>query len=176
MDYYKALRTVALQEVLSDTPSQSYSLRRIFRWYSQKFCTPLHVVNTLPIHDVLVSYFESHYEEFGEDKIQEELRELTMTPAQLLDAEMAKAAEALSELEFSKSIEKEIAETKNRPVVKKTVTHSRGGIPLEKPVEVEKPVKPPDEIKMSFLDIEEFDKILSADAEAGFDSSVSGLK
>jgi hypothetical protein len=47
---------------LAKTPPD-YQLRRVFRDYSQRFHTPLHVVETLPLEDVLTHYWEAYYEE-----------------------------------------------------------------------------------------------------------------
>lgn len=67
MDFYDALRVQALHDVLTHGPE--YSLRHIFRWYSKVFHTPLHLVSSVPTEDILVAYFEEHFEDLleGED-------------------------------------------------------------------------------------------------------------
>jgi len=63
MDIFSAHRINALSSVMFPGSDPGYELRRIFRWYSTHFCTPLHEVSALPLDDVLQNYFEAKYEE-----------------------------------------------------------------------------------------------------------------
>lgn len=73
-------------------PDENAVLRRIFRFYSHQYYTPLHVVQKLPLEDILVAYFEHQYEELEEPLLQEELYSLTDT-----DEERAQKQQQLTE-------------------------------------------------------------------------------
>lgn len=77
MNYYMALRLRAMRAVL--TPDEDAHLRRIFRWYSQTFHTPLHQVEELPVVDVLQAFYEDKYETMAEEDREKELIELLET-------------------------------------------------------------------------------------------------
>jgi hypothetical protein len=79
MDLLKALQLQALGHVLLDPEKRKdsreyreYWLRHIFRWYSKTFHTPLHVVDAIPLHDILIAYFEERYEGMNEEQLEEE--------------------------------------------------------------------------------------------------------
>lgn len=49
-------------------PDGDYFLRRIFRWYSKTFATPLSDVYELPLEDILMHYWESQYEDMEDEE------------------------------------------------------------------------------------------------------------
>lgn len=66
MNTFLAHRISALNSVLHPDTDPEYELRRILRWYSQKFGIPLHPVNSvhdIPLDDLLQNYYEAKYEE-----------------------------------------------------------------------------------------------------------------
>jgi hypothetical protein len=73
----EAVRLAALQVVFDSRRKKpkevdpEYYLRRIFRWYSKTFATPLHEVEELPLSDVLQHYWEEHYEDMAKDSSSE---------------------------------------------------------------------------------------------------------
>jgi hypothetical protein len=77
MEFYQALQICCLRSVM--TADNEYEIRKIFRWYSKEFHTPLHEVEILPLDDVLVSFWESHYEEYDDEARQQLLKEF-LTP------------------------------------------------------------------------------------------------
>ncbi len=90
MDIFTAIRVHAYADVLSDKPTSDYRIRQIFRWFSEKFHTPLYDVYELPIYDVLQHYYEVHVEQLAAatdnesaEQLKQELRELGMTPEEL---------------------------------------------------------------------------------------------
>ena len=85
MDYLEAIRTQALLGVMR--PDEEAWLRSIFRYYSEKWATPLHLVQKLPLEDVLLNYFESYYESLEDVQIQELLHTLTDSPEERLEKE-----------------------------------------------------------------------------------------
>jgi primosomal protein N' len=58
---YKSIQIKAIESVLD--PDDTYSYRRICRWYSKTFHTPLHDVYSLDFEHVLSNYYESTFEE-----------------------------------------------------------------------------------------------------------------
>lgn len=85
MDHFEALRTLALADVAearAGRPQGDYVLRRIFRWYSETFHTPLHLVDDLPLDDVLTAYYEANFEGMEEQQFRQELRAASETPAE----------------------------------------------------------------------------------------------
>lgn len=115
--YELSLRLVAMRNVLSKDPPQDYTHRYINRWYSVKFNTPLHVVDTLPRHEVLLAYYESIYFEMNEggpeqeQALNTEIQNL-INPVDLTKEEAARVEDYL----FEKKIEEEAKKTKDNPV------------------------------------------------------------
>jgi primosomal protein N' len=58
---YKSIQIKAIEAVLD--PDDTYSYRRICRWYSKTFHTPLQDVYKLDFEHVLSNYYESTFEE-----------------------------------------------------------------------------------------------------------------
>lgn len=83
MDIVRALRLVALRNVLiPDKADEDYGIRRIMRWYSKTFHTPLHVVEDLPLDDILLAYWEEHYEELSDAELYQHKEDLFTTEEQ----------------------------------------------------------------------------------------------
>lgn len=72
-----SIQILALKAVREE--DAEYRLRFIYRWYSETFNTPLHVVEDLPTEDVLRHFFERRFEEIPEDKLLEAVQELLET-------------------------------------------------------------------------------------------------
>jgi hypothetical protein len=85
--WFRNLQLIALRAAASARPEFAdklepdgdYFLRKVFRWYSKEFSTPLHQVLELPLDDVLVNYWESQYEEMEENEITAAIRRLRET-------------------------------------------------------------------------------------------------
>ena len=60
-DHLEALKLRALRSVWK--PDEPAIVRRIFRWYSKTFFTPLHEVDSIPLDDILTAWFETQYED-----------------------------------------------------------------------------------------------------------------
>jgi len=97
----EAVQLIALRDVwlrhIDKADDPDYNRRKIFRWYSSRFSTPLHVVETLPLLDVLRSYWEDCYESLDADDLEAAVRQ-----AALSDEERKKLDEKddVGELEF----------------------------------------------------------------------------
>jgi len=77
LNIFEIAQMQAMRAVVS--PTDEDCLRRIFRYYSTTFNTPLHVVSNLPLEDVLLAYFESVYENMSEEDLEEKKEYLLMT-------------------------------------------------------------------------------------------------
>lgn len=80
MHYYEAIRARALFNVLK--PNQDYYVRRIFRWYSKTFHTPLEEAFNMPIEIILSHYFEEYFEGLEQEDLDDQLVEMTETDEQ----------------------------------------------------------------------------------------------
>lgn len=89
------VRTVALRDVLGQRGD--YVLRRIYRWYSKTFATPLHLVEELPLEWILQHYFECMWEKLEPDEIQEEKRKILLTVEEQFREALEKDAEKIGE-------------------------------------------------------------------------------
>ena len=104
MDTFEAVRWVALRLVVDSKkkdpkyPDPNFQLREIFRWYSQRFHTPLHTVEELPLEDVLTAYYETTFAEMEEEELERYVRESLKTEEDRLEEER-RAAEEEAEIE-----------------------------------------------------------------------------
>lgn len=57
---YKHFKLKALDSTLD--PDDGYIYRKICRWYSTNFATPLHKVYKLPVQQILINYYEASLE------------------------------------------------------------------------------------------------------------------
>lgn len=89
-----------------------YNLRYIFRWYSVTFHTPLHVVEQLPIEDILQHYYETQYEELDPVQRKTEIEHLLLSPAVLAIRRLEEDAEDAEAWEYGKQAEAEAATRK----------------------------------------------------------------
>lgn len=94
------LKLLAMHAVVTE-PGE-YTTRHIFRWYSREFGTPLHVVESLPLEDVLQHYFECQYEELAEEQRAETIRRLLIDPDKLSRIKRQEDAEDADAWEFGK--------------------------------------------------------------------------
>jgi len=74
MDLVEATQAQAALAV--ESQSNDYLLRRIFRWYSSTFHTPLAEVDKLPIEYVLQQFFEHSYENMDTRVFNKTIRDL----------------------------------------------------------------------------------------------------
>jgi hypothetical protein len=82
-----AIRIIALRDVwlrhIDKADDADYNRRKIFRFYSSHFNTPLHVVETLPLLDVIRAYWEQNYEAMSEDDLEAVVRQAGMSDEDL---------------------------------------------------------------------------------------------
>lgn len=122
MNEFESIRILALRSVVKDTPD--YRLRHIFRWYSEKFHTALHLVDDLPIENILEAWYECEFETLkddnkdGPDKLNEMLADLQLTPEQLVERKITADAKEAEEVRFLEQIKKDKALHKIKDIVK----------------------------------------------------------
>ncbi len=93
MDIYTAIKMMAMKSVVS--PDEGAIVRRIQRWYSKTFHTPLADVEKIDFFELLTHYYEDTYEAAASEDgsisktLQEEFHQLLLTP----EEEMAKINE-----------------------------------------------------------------------------------
>lgn len=110
-DQLNNLKIMAMYSVIEE-PSE-YNIRYIFRWFSREFSTPLHVVETLPLEDVLTHYYECLYEDQSSEDRQATIDRLLMTPEQLAARRRAEDAEDAEAWEFGQEAIKSAPATPN---------------------------------------------------------------
>jgi hypothetical protein len=99
-DSLRHTKLVALYEV--EANPYEYVLRYIFRWYSKAFATPLHIVDTLPLDDVLQHYFECSYEGLEPEERLAEIEKLLIDPEKLAKAKKREDTEDAEAFEYGK--------------------------------------------------------------------------
>ena len=136
-----------MRNVMAEEPPQDYIQRHINRWYSEKFHTPLHEVDELPRHDVLLTYYECCYADMrdgGKDRESEldETIQGLINPRDLGKEEAAKVDDYL----FLKKVAEE--EAKKSPI-------------KLKPKMVVSPIDLDEEgpVSMTFADINKLDEL-----------------
>lgn len=124
IEWPKALRILALKEALSEEPSHDYFIRKVFRWYSKTFSTPLHQVYNLPLFDVMQAYYEEIYSNLADEKdspdFHEELSNLSKTEAELEKDRLEKDKEEAESYKLIKS-----AEADNKRTAEKSASQKK---------------------------------------------------
>lgn len=174
MNIYEAIRFAALRNVVKEG-DLDYAMRKIFRWYSKTFHTPLHVVEELPTEYILQHYWESQYEDLDEQKLEQETVILTKTEAQKKAEDKAWDAEQAEEVEFAKvaaAMPVKIADLKPEPTKPLVPEPPPAPTQLENTVEkvnqlteILSNIKelPPD-VHMSFVSEEEMEDLMGDDS------------
>ena len=184
-EWPRALRILALKEALSPEPSHDFFLRKVFRWYSKTFSTPLHQVYDLPLFDIMQAWYEELYINLAEEKespdFHEELSNLSKTEDELEKEKLSKAKNEVEDWLFEKATvadnkktaeqaakeKKKIAEAKiqrDREVAKQIEallakdTFGVTGANVAAPKEA-KPAPEPPEINMSFTGLEDIGEL-----------------
>lgn len=181
LEYYKALQVLALREVIKKEPSPAYRMRQIFRWYSETFHTPLHLVEELPLFDIMRHYYEANYEKLKEDPVglQEELIELSQNDEEAAAAKAKKDKEDFENWTFERDAEQE---AKYQQAAKVKIMAAQAAKPKQQPVfsppsaslrarmsaddapaapDISKPPEPT--IKMSFIGLDELEELSNSD-------------
>jgi hypothetical protein len=104
-NYVKSLKIIAGHEVL--TGSVDYFIRRMMRWYSREFNTPLHDVYGLPLEFVFQQYFENDFEGLEQQDINAKLKFLALSDEKLQRLMREEDAETADMHEFVEETKRE---------------------------------------------------------------------
>jgi primosomal protein N' len=116
-----AIKLKALRDVLSS--DSEFTIRRIYRWYSKTFATPLQEAFDIPLEDILLHYYEERFSALDQEELQEELILATENEQQraerkeLQDSEMANEYELL---EMSRQANEAAEQAKRKKDVSKS--------------------------------------------------------
>jgi hypothetical protein len=169
---YRAIERQALASV--EEQNGEWFMRYICRWYSKTFSTPLDSVLDQPEEEVLLAYFEDKFEnlvfssdEEDQEKLREWRRSLTETKEDKFERERIEAigktdteiAHAQDEAMARQAWEKKRAEDAKKPKMTQvpSLDRSISEPSLKDPV----PMAIPPDIKMTFVDEDQFEKIVS---------------
>jgi len=115
-DITDSIRKLAMLAVIE--PDASAFLRRISRWFSQTFHTPLNEVEDLPTGYILQHYYEHTFEQMESKDRHNLIIELLESPSERADRKRKQESE---DDQFLAQMEKELEEEKNQTDVLKEV-------------------------------------------------------
>lgn len=154
MDVYSAIRISAFRAVQEE--DREYALRKMMRWYSKTFHTPLPQVEEIPLEDIAQAYFEERYAEMDDRQLEQELAELKKTPEEVYQQMLKEEADEAEMFQMARMVAEEAK--RSRAAVKQKdgtiapVQHAATRLPTMVPeADLPKalPVPPPD-LTMSF--------------------------
>lgn len=165
MPLVKAIKLLALEAVIS--PKEDYFLRKVQRWYSRQFYTPLPEVEDLPIQDILLHYFECKYEDLKEaDDTSDWINEMiyaTETAEEKRKREMTEESNEASDEDFLREVMQE-EQAKKANKIENIQRTEKAPIPTNRDRgEVELPKPEMSEIKMSFISEKEMAELAEFD-------------
>jgi hypothetical protein len=147
-DDIDAIRIRALRGVWK--PDYESALRRIFRWYSERFHTPLHTVPDLPLDDILLNFFEVQYESMEPQEWHNAAINLLETPDERRQRRMN---ETKADEDFLKKAASMVEKKKVNKQLRKKAAELAAALAKakEKPAEEKPAPKPePEEVAISF--------------------------
>lgn len=103
MHVFEAVRVIALRNVVKEN-NPDYFMRRVYRWYSKTFHTPLHVVDELPPEFILQHYWEEHFEDMEDMQLVNHVKAATKTEAEKKKEDKDWDAQQAEEVEFAQAI------------------------------------------------------------------------
>lgn len=108
MDVVEAIQFLALKAVIAE--DGDFLMRRIARWYSVTFHTPLHLVEELPNEYILTHFFEYSFDKMEKRQRNKILRQLTETAQEKKEREeQEKKEKGISDEEYLAKVQKEMA-------------------------------------------------------------------
>jgi hypothetical protein len=99
----RSTQQIAMAAVLAPDVAAVY--RRIARWYSRNFNTPLHEVEELPICEVLLHYFEERFSMMKSEDVEDLRKVLARTESEEAEAKKEEEHQAISDDEFVHRVE-----------------------------------------------------------------------
>jgi hypothetical protein len=101
---YKLAQIQALFDVANKT--DLYFFRKVCRWYSNQFHTPLHITETLPYPELLQHYYEYHFEQLPPNDLLNAIIDYIPELAQAKEDEFLKWEQELIEENKRQSLNK----------------------------------------------------------------------
>lgn len=163
-------------------PDSDYWLRKIFRWYSHYFATPLHEVEDLPLVDVLRAWYEQAYEDMEEQDLDQLVARMSIPEAK--QRELDREEDRLKSLEFEDMQDAEVQNAKIDAMHRMGDAVVTTGNALSNMIREMRaaggkesslvgttrkmPSKLPPDIRMQFVDPEELERELNTDPFALF--------
>jgi hypothetical protein len=156
--YFKALKTIALANVLAgDGAGDDYQERRVVRWYSRTFHTPVAAVEQIPLEDVLLAYYECGYEDMDPDEREKARVRLLESEEERRRRVDEEECQAMSDLEFERQT-REAARAQaasGRKTELKPALEERAALPevdIPKPLEAGERLMP--DMNITFADVD----------------------
>lgn len=199
MDHHRAIRILALGGVVRDRsgdpdapPSVDYQRRKIWMWYSETFSTPLHLVDRLPVEDIMAAYYQYHYQQMSEEDLQEEIRELTGRGADAGNLDKAETLEVEAEIEEEDTLEEAWRRAKEKARAKAAGAPPPpvpGPVVKREKASATKPLQPRgaetdlpdavadvgDKLKMTFMTLEDLERLENSDGLGQVFEPLTGL-
>jgi hypothetical protein len=88
----ESIQRIALLSVLE--PDRDSFERRMARWYSSEFSTPLKEVETIPFEELCLHYFEHLFGTLDKSELQKYVEEFSLTPEEAQKKELEEEIEA----------------------------------------------------------------------------------
>lgn len=110
MDVYSAIRISAFRAVQEE--DREYALRKMMRWYSKTFYTPLPQVEEIPLEDIAQAYFEERYAEMDDRQLEQELAELKRTPEETYRQMLKEEADEAEMFQMARMVAEEARRSK----------------------------------------------------------------
>lgn len=171
-DLLRSLKILALTEVVA-TRSSDYTLRKVMRWYSEKFHTPLHLVYDLDLEWVLQHYYESTFEDLEGADLQAAILEATKSDEALVVEEAAAAAAAAQAERAAAQFEKDFDDLEIAPRLPAAKKPDALALTLAPATPSALAEAPPPNISMTFADLGDIEKWA---AEIDSRGTMTGLK
>ncbi len=150
------IKILAFKEVQDKSPE--YYLRHIFRWYSARYATPLHLVGEIPTSDVLTAYWEEQFENMDAEELAQEKALLIETESQRLARVTAEEADQALDIDFAAFAEAEAKKLEDKPMqtqaAVRPIAHPHKQAPE---AELPEPVAVPPDVEVRFVDPGFFD-------------------
>jgi hypothetical protein len=180
-NYLEEIQKAALLAVLE--PDNNAIMRKICRWFSVKFNTPLHVVEDLPKEYIYQHYFESIYEEMEDVDKHNQIIYLLETPEERqkrVNEEENYLKELQDEVNSGLTLEETLknnkankSKLKPKPIKQKEPNPTKPNKPLKKEPLIPKPDSPIDDYELSeILDSPDIDFAKKGDENEENDENV----
>lgn len=145
-DLVDSIKKIALASVLE--PDRDAIERKVRRWYSKQFYTPLPEVEDLPLDYILLHYFEDLYESLDRDDLVSQIPLVLETPE---ERKLREEREQADEDAYMAKVAQELKEDDKKLLNKKPLKTKPQEEPIETPDEEEVKIEIIDEATLNDL-------------------------